>query len=180
MAVCQGSVIRPDRIRWLTADSISQSPDMRSAISVGPFLTLLLPSCSSRFNRGCDDDLQWRDTQIKPPPRRVSEDLPWLARIHRPQYKFSQPPGEQRRYTRWSLVFFTRPGKSMVLEPMTDFSVMVAEAARKPENARLQTGGVTAGEWFARRIKNQRVKNRKVNVGRNPRGLYQVFTTKRF
>lgn len=53
----------------------------------------------------------------------------------------------------------------MVLEPMANLSEMVAEAARKPENARLQTGGVTAGEWFARRIKNQRVKNRKVNIG---------------
>jgi len=51
----------------------------------------------------------------------------------------------------------------MVLEPMANLSEMVAEAARKPENARFQTGGVTAGEWFARRIKNQRVKNRKVN-----------------
>ena len=53
----------------------------------------------------------------------------------------------------------------MVLEPMADFSEMVAEAARKPENARFQTGGVTAGEWFARRIKNQRANNRKVNIG---------------
>ena len=52
----------------------------------------------------------------------------------------------------------------MVLEPMVNLSEIVAEAARKPENARFQTGGVTAGEWFARRIKNQRVKNRKVNV----------------
>ena len=52
----------------------------------------------------------------------------------------------------------------MVLEPMASLSEMVAEAAGKPENARFQTGGATAGEWFARRIKNQRVNNRKVSV----------------
>ena len=63
---------------------------------------------------------------------------------------------------RWSLVFFTRPGASAVLEPMADSSEMVAEALRKPENAKFKTGGSTAGEWFARRIKNQRIKNRKV------------------
>jgi hypothetical protein len=64
---------------------------------------------------------------------------------------------------RWSLVFFTRPGKSVVLEPMAESSEMVAEAIRKPENAHFKTGGVTAGEWFARRIKNQRIKNRKAS-----------------
>lgn len=77
---------------------------------------------------------------------------------------FSQPPGDQRKHTRWSLVFFTRPGKLAVLEPMEDLSEMVSEAVRVPENAKFQTGGATAGEWFARRIKNQRIKNRTVNV----------------
>ena len=51
----------------------------------------------------------------------------------------------------------------MVLEPLADLSEMVAEAIRKPENASFKTGGSTAGEWFARRIMNQRIKNRKVN-----------------
>jgi isopenicillin N synthase-like dioxygenase len=73
-------------------------------------------------------------------------------------HRVVQPPGE---HTRWSLVFFTRPGESMVLEPMANLSEAVAEAISKPENARFQTGGTTAGEWFARRIKNQRIKNRK-------------------
>jgi hypothetical protein len=68
-------------------------------------------------------------------------------------------------------VFFTRPGKSVVLEPMSDLSEMVAEAARNPENARFQTGGATAGEWFVRRIKNQRINNRKVNI----KSLWLVF-----
>lgn len=51
-----------------------------------------------------------------------------------------------------------------MLEPMSNMSEMVAEAAKQPENAKFQTGGATAGGWFARRIKNQRIKNRKVNV----------------
>jgi len=76
-------------------------------------------------------------------------------------HRVVQPPGEQSEHTRWSLVFFTRPGESMVLEPMANLSEAVAEAISKPENARFQTGGTTAGEWFARRIKNQRIKNRK-------------------
>lgn len=46
---------------------------------------------------------------------------------------------------------------------MANLSEMVAESARKPENARFQTGGSTAGAWFARRIKNQRIKNRTVS-----------------
>jgi len=71
------------------------------------------------------------------------------------------PPGEQRKHTRWSLVFFTRPGDSVILEPLSSMSKLVEEAAKKPENARFHTGGVTASEWFERRVKNQRIKNRK-------------------
>jgi len=55
---------------------------------------------------------------------------------------------------------------------MANFSEIVAGAARKPENARFQTG-VTAGEWFARRIKNQRAKNRKVNI-ESPRVVLDI------
>ena len=42
-------------------------------------------------------------------------------------------------------------------------SKLIEEAAKKPENARFHTGGVTASEWFERRVKNQRIKNRKVS-----------------
>jgi len=50
----------------------------------------------------------------------------------------------------------------MVLEPMAESSDMVAEAIRRPGNANFKTGGVTAREWFERRIKGRRVKNWKV------------------
>ena len=50
----------------------------------------------------------------------------------------------------------------MILEPMANMSELIAEATRKPENARFQIGGVTAGEWFTRRLSSQRVTNQKV------------------
>ena len=52
----------------------------------------------------------------------------------------------------------------MILEPMSNMSEVVAESVKKPENARFITGGVTAGEWYARRTKNQRINNRKVSA----------------
>ena len=47
----------------------------------------------------------------------------------------------------------------MVIEPMAESSEMATEAIQKPEDAKVKTGGTTAGEWFTRRIKNQRIKN---------------------
>ena len=41
---------------------------------------------------------------------------------------------------------------------------MIAESASKPENVRFQTGGASARDWFERRVKNQRIKNRKVGL----------------
>ena len=63
----------------------------------------------------------------------------------------------------------------MVHEPMAELSEMVAEAMRKPENAKFKTGGTTAGEWLARRIKNQRIKNRTVIL--TPREPGKMLTT---
>ncbi|KAL0952183.1 hypothetical protein HGRIS_008795 [Hohenbuehelia grisea] len=83
------------------------------------------------------------------------------------------PPGEQRKFDRWSLVFFTRPGDSVVLRALTDESPLIAKAvsdAQKDEASAAQASNVvkqfietgeTAGEWFKRRIKNQRINNRK-------------------
>jgi len=70
------------------------------------------------------------------------------------------PPGYQRSLDRWSLVYFTRPGNSVILRALKEHSQMIAEAvARQP--AKFFETGSTAHEWFARRIKNQRVNNRK-------------------
>ncbi|PCH41798.1 Clavaminate synthase-like protein [Wolfiporia cocos MD-104 SS10] len=69
------------------------------------------------------------------------------------------PPGAQAHYERWSLVFFTRPSSSVVLEPLTDKSPIIAEALANAEDAGKLHTGQTAGAWFTRRIKNQRTKN---------------------
>jgi hypothetical protein len=51
----------------------------------------------------------------------------------------------------------------VVLEPLKEQSSLIAEAAAKEENKRFDTGGATAGDWFARRIRNQRINNRTVS-----------------
>ncbi|KAI0301919.1 hypothetical protein B0F90DRAFT_1816801 [Multifurca ochricompacta] len=70
------------------------------------------------------------------------------------------PPKAQALFDRWSLVYFTRPGNSVSLAPLTDKSSLVAEAAVRASENQYATN-VTAAEWFARRIQNQRIKNRK-------------------
>jgi len=70
------------------------------------------------------------------------------------------PPGQQSTHYRYSLVFFSRPGNSVVLRALKDESRMVADAvSRAPDPSKYDTG-VTSFEWFTRRIKNQRIKNR--------------------
>ncbi|KAF8576380.1 Clavaminate synthase-like protein [Ramaria rubella] len=67
------------------------------------------------------------------------------------------PPGAQGEFERWSLVYFLRPAMSAILEPLTQ-SPLIAEATLK--NNMTVGDNVTAGEWFSRRIQNQRVANR--------------------
>ncbi|TFY55566.1 hypothetical protein EVJ58_g8161 [Rhodofomes roseus] len=71
------------------------------------------------------------------------------------------PPGAQSQHERWSLVFFTRPGYSQLLEALTGDSPMIAEAAAKVADKSIYFSGQTSKEWFYRRIKNQRTKNQK-------------------
>ncbi|KAI0323041.1 Clavaminate synthase-like protein [Amylostereum chailletii] len=69
------------------------------------------------------------------------------------------PPKAQAACERWSLVFFTRPGNDVPLEPLSAQSAMIAGAASK---GKYDTQS-TAGEWFSRRVKNQRINNRKAS-----------------
>ncbi|KAI0922248.1 hypothetical protein AcW2_006995 [Taiwanofungus camphoratus] len=81
------------------------------------------------------------------------------------------PPGAQSALERWSLVFFTRPGRSVLLNALSDESAMIADAVSEAPNANIYHSGQTAGEWFTRRIKNQRTKNQKgVETWRASRG----------
>ncbi|KAK4053176.1 hypothetical protein OIV83_001911 [Microbotryomycetes sp. JL201] len=71
------------------------------------------------------------------------------------------PPAPQDKYTRWSCVFFIRPYFDCPLEPLSSLSSKIAQnAANHPSISKLEKG-VTAGDWFKRRIFNQRVANRK-------------------
>lgn len=81
----------------------------------------------------------------------------WLLVVNSP------PPGAQASLERWSQVYFTRPGNSAVLRALADESPLIAEAVKNEADKNFDTG-VTAYEWFNRRIKNQRIKNRKVSV----------------
>lgn len=75
------------------------------------------------------------------------------------------PPGAQAASgPRWSLVFFTRPGNSVKLEALQEDSALVKEKLDKmsADDRKKYEPGVTAAEWFARRIRNQRMKNRTV------------------
>ena len=77
---------------------------------------------------------------------------------------FSPPPKEQGKYERWSLVYVTRPGYSVRLRPLADQSQVIADAIAKLPPGKYDTGA-TSKEWFTRRIKNQRIKNRTVGLG---------------
>ncbi|KAF8079383.1 Clavaminate synthase-like protein [Lyophyllum atratum] len=70
------------------------------------------------------------------------------------------PPGDQGALERWSLVYFTRPGNSVILRALVEDSALIAEAVAKTPEKSFETGS-TSLEWFSRRIKNQRIKNRK-------------------
>ncbi|KAF8526839.1 Clavaminate synthase-like protein [Hysterangium stoloniferum] len=66
-------------------------------------------------------------------------------------------PGLQSQFYRWSLVYFLRPATSAIMAPLIQ-SPLIADASEKKP---MDIGeDVTAGEWFARRIRNQRVANR--------------------
>ncbi|KAK4058627.1 hypothetical protein OIO90_000071 [Microbotryomycetes sp. JL221] len=69
------------------------------------------------------------------------------------------PPAPQNKYTRWSCVFFIRPFFDCPLEPLSDRSSLIAERAQAHPVISKMEKGVTAGDWFKRRIRNQRVAN---------------------
>ena len=78
----------------------------------------------------------------------------------------SPPPGEQALYTRYSLVFFTRPNNAVRLTALKDESPLIAEAVgRAPDSLQeIFAAGFTSYEWFTRRVKNMRTKNQNVRV----------------
>jgi len=86
-----------------------------------------------------------------------------ITKIRTINHWSSPPPGEQSTFERWSLVFFTRPGNSKVLRALKESSPIIAEAVALKPDSEFETAS-TAEDWFARRIKYQRVANRKVCI----------------
>ncbi|KAK0207267.1 hypothetical protein IW262DRAFT_664000 [Armillaria fumosa] len=69
------------------------------------------------------------------------------------------PPGPQSHHDRWSLVFFTRPGNSVVLRALVEDSPRIAQVVRNAPEKTFESGE-TAKEWFARRVKYRTLNNR--------------------
>jgi isopenicillin N synthase-like dioxygenase len=70
------------------------------------------------------------------------------------------PPGDQAKFTRWSLVFFLRPSFDEQLYPLNDQSEAIkAAAAVHPTISKIEPGQ-TNSQWFKRRIAGQRAANR--------------------
>ena len=84
-----------------------------------------------------------------------------ITKIPTINHQSSPPPGEQSTLERWSLVFFTRPGNSKTLRALKESSQIIAAAVASKPDSEFETAS-TAEDWFARRIKYQRVANRKV------------------
>ncbi|KAI0763165.1 hypothetical protein BC629DRAFT_981716 [Irpex lacteus] len=81
--------------------------------------------------------------------------------LHSNLHRVVTPPGLQANYERWSLVYFSRPYESVVLDALTEESALIADAvARSADPTRWKTGQ-TAKAWVARRNKYQRVSNHK-------------------
>ncbi|KAI0368888.1 Clavaminate synthase-like protein [Pilatotrama ljubarskyi] len=75
-------------------------------------------------------------------------------------HRLMPPPGQQSRYERYSVAFFTRPKNAVVLRPLAEQSRKIAEAVAKNPKEEYNSG-VTAGEWTSRRIRKLRLRNRK-------------------
>ncbi|PBK80045.1 Clavaminate synthase-like protein [Armillaria gallica] len=62
------------------------------------------------------------------------------------------PPGLQSHLDRYSLVFFTRPGNSVILRALVEDSPLITEAVRSTLGKNFESGK-TAKEWFTRWVK---------------------------
>ncbi|KAG2141049.1 hypothetical protein DEU56DRAFT_870878 [Suillus clintonianus] len=70
------------------------------------------------------------------------------------------PPGIQAEHERWSLGYFTRPTSSIILRALVESSPIIADAVKRQPERNFESGS-TAAQWLTRRVKNQRINNRK-------------------
>ncbi|KAF9014303.1 hypothetical protein BDQ17DRAFT_1386729 [Cyathus striatus] len=71
------------------------------------------------------------------------------------------PPGFQSRHERWSLVYFSRPGNSTILNALENDSFTIAESVCRSEDPSIYRPGATAKDWFYRRHSKWRTDNEK-------------------
>jgi hypothetical protein len=105
---------------------------------------------------------QWRHLTLQPSSCGVGTTRLILLFVELKDPIGRPPPGAQGKKERWSVVFFIRPGNSIVLRALVEESPMIAEAVEQHPDKNFETGS-TAFEWFRRRVKYQRIKNRKVS-----------------
>ncbi|EMD39591.1 hypothetical protein CERSUDRAFT_111901 [Gelatoporia subvermispora B] len=67
------------------------------------------------------------------------------------------PPGEQSKYERQSLVYFTRPEDTTILRPLVSSPAIAAAVSNNPEKD--WDKGVTSQEWIARRASARKATN---------------------
>ncbi|CAA7262121.1 unnamed protein product [Cyclocybe aegerita] len=72
------------------------------------------------------------------------------------------PPGQQRQFEWWSLVYFARPSNDVYLEALANDSPTIAEAARTAEEGSVISTGMPAAQWFARKQSSHKSETNKV------------------
>ncbi|KAK0484088.1 hypothetical protein EDD18DRAFT_1112140 [Armillaria luteobubalina] len=85
----------------------------------------------------------------------VEEEASHMFKVGEEMMKYEQgdgdtkppPPGAQPNVERWSLVFFTRPGNSVVLRALVEDSHHVAEAVLNATRKNFKLGE-RVEEWF--------------------------------
>ncbi|KIJ42554.1 hypothetical protein M422DRAFT_170941 [Sphaerobolus stellatus SS14] len=80
--------------------------------------------------------------------------------LHSNIHRVLPPPGDQANFERHSVVFFLRPGNSVLLNALTEESSLIKASVDRAEPGRFTTG-TTAGEWHSRRVKYRRAINQK-------------------
>ncbi|GJJ08947.1 hypothetical protein Clacol_003167 [Clathrus columnatus] len=71
------------------------------------------------------------------------------------------PPGDQSKFERFSIVFFFRPGNSVLLNALSKESSLIKAAVDRAVDPKVFNTGATALEWLSRRVTYRRAVNQK-------------------
>lgn len=78
-------------------------------------------------------------------------------------HRIVPPPGVQGMEPRWSVVYFSRPSHNAQLRALDESDAVkrVLDSMTAEQRVKFQPN-VTQSDWYVRRMKNQRINNRKV------------------